>query len=43
MGVDCNNGTCVDGISSYYCSCDVNYTGSHCEDVDYCAIHGAEG
>ena len=42
MGVDCNNGTCVDGISSYYCSCDVNYTGSHCEDLDYCAIHSAE-
>ena len=42
VGVDCNNGTCVDGISSYYCSCDVNYTGSHCEDLDYCAIHSAE-
>ncbi|XP_065917558.1 fibropellin-1-like [Dysidea avara] len=43
VGVNCNNGTCVDGISSYYCSCNVNYTGSHCEDVDYCAIHSAVG
>ena len=43
MGVNCNNGTCVDGISSYYCSCNVNYTGSYCEDVDYCAIDSAEG
>ena len=42
VGVNCNNGTCVDGISSYHCSCNVNYTGSHCEDVDYCAIHNAE-
>ena len=42
VGVNCNNGTCVDGISSYYSSCNVNYTGSHCEDVDYCSIHNAE-
>ena len=42
VGVNCNNGTCVDGISRYHCSCNVNYTGSHCEDVDYCAIHSAE-
>ena len=42
VGVNCNNGTCVDGISRYHCSCNLTYTGSHCEDVDYCAAHSAE-
>ena len=26
-----NGGTCVDGVNSYTCNCDVGYTGENCE------------
>ena len=26
-----NGGTCVDGINSYTCNCDVGYAGKNCE------------
>ena len=26
-----NGGRCIDGINSYRCNCDVNYTGTNCE------------
>ena len=32
----------MDGINGYICECNVNYTGSHCDLIDYCAIHSAE-
>jgi len=40
-GVNCNNGTCVDGVNNYTCECFVKYTGRHCEYPNYCAIHSA--
>ena len=40
--VNCNNGSCVDGINDYTCNCSTNYTGRHCDHPDYCAIHSAE-
>lgn len=31
-GVTClNGGSCVDGVNSFTCRCDVGYTGTHCE------------
>ena len=30
-GVDCNDGTCVDGINDWYCECDSGFTGDVCE------------
>ena len=31
-GVMChNNGTCMDGVASYTCQCEPDYTGDHCE------------
>ena len=32
----------MDGINDYTCECFVNYTGYHCDHLDYCAIHSAE-
>ena len=32
----------MDGINTYVCECNVNYTGPHCNHPDYCAIHSAE-
>ena len=26
-----NNGTCVDGIDDYNCTCVIGFTGQHCE------------
>lgn len=35
--VDCNNGTCVDGIASYICECASGFTGDLCEiNIDDC-------
>ena len=31
VGVSCGDGTCVDGIASHTCSCDVGFTGDSCE------------
>ena len=30
-GVNCNDGTCVDGIAEYTCSCDAGFEGDACE------------
>ena len=30
-GVNCNDGTCVDGIAEYSCSCDAGFEGDACE------------
>ena len=40
--MNCNNGSCVDGINDYTCECFINSTGRHCDHLDYCAIHSAE-
>ena len=33
-----NGGTCVDGINSYNCNCNVGYSGDNCEtNIDDCA------
>ena len=33
-----NGGTCVDGINSYTCNCDLGFDGDNCEtDIDDCA------
>ena len=31
VGVWCGAGTCVDGIASHTCDCDVGFTGDSCE------------
>ncbi|CAC5400905.1 unnamed protein product [Mytilus coruscus] len=32
-----NNGTCVDGVFNYTCTCPSSHTGFHCEsDIDFC-------
>ena len=31
LNVDCNNGTCVDGIQSFSCECVADYTGQFCD------------
>ena len=38
VGVACSgNGRCVDGIDSFMCECDDNYTGENCESIiDHC-------
>ena len=38
VGVTCSgNGRCVDGIDSFMCECDDNYTGDNCESIiDHC-------
>lgn len=33
-----NGGTCIDGLSSYTCSCATSYTGVHCETLLYRGI-----
>ena len=30
-GVDCNHGTCVDGVGSYECDCMKGFGGDHCK------------
>ena len=33
IGVDCNNGECVDGVAAYTCSCEDGYSGVLCEGI----------
>ena len=33
VGVDCNNGECVDGVAAYTCSCEDGYSGALCEGI----------
>lgn len=33
QNVDCRNGTCIDGINSYNCSCHIDYISPHCDQV----------
>jgi len=30
--VSCHNGTCIDGIDTYWCDCVIGYVGSHCDE-----------
>ena len=32
----CQNGTCIDHLDSYTCSCELGFTGQHCENTDEC-------
>ena len=32
-GVNCNNGTCVDGIAEYTCSCNAGFEGDACQSM----------
>ncbi|PSN51799.1 Neurogenic locus Notch protein [Blattella germanica] len=34
-----NNGTCVDLVGTYECTCTRHYSGKHCETSEYFAIH----
>ena len=37
MGIQCENGNCIDSINSYTCDCYSGWEGQHCEmDTDYC-------
>ena len=37
-GVDCNNGTCIDGVNGFLCVCEDGYEGTFCEiDTNDCA------
>eukprot|EP00494_Astrolonche_serrata_P007219 UN07246 len=43
VGHGCVNGTCVDGLESYTCECDVGYEGDMCDQAiatDNCADNG---
>ena len=31
VGVDCGAGTCVDGVNTQTCDCDVGFTGDNCQ------------
>ena len=35
VGVNCNDGVCVDGIAEYECNCNKGYTGDHCQTGNY--------
>ena len=30
-GINCNDGTCVDGVNDWQCECDSGFTGDLCE------------
>ena len=34
-----NGGTCVDGVNSYTCNCDVGYAGKNCESGNILIIY----
>ena len=41
MGVDCGNGTCVDGVESFECMCPAGFTGTCCDiNIDECETTG---
>ena len=41
VGVECGNGTCVDGVESFACMCLAGFTGTSCEiNVDECQTTG---
>ena len=33
LNVNCNNGTCVDGVGTFTCECEAGYTGQFCEQL----------
>ena len=33
LNVNCNNGTCVDGVCMFTCECEAGYTGQFCEEM----------
>ena len=33
LNVNCNNGTCVDGVGTFTCECEADYTGQFCEET----------
>jgi len=33
IGINCQNGTCVDGILTYTCNCNAGYNGTYCNNV----------
>ena len=33
LNVNCNNGTCVDGVGTFTCECEAGYTGQFCEEM----------
>ena len=33
LNVNCNNGTCVDGVGTFTCECEAGYTGQFCEEL----------
>ena len=38
LNVNCNNGTCVDGVGTFTCECEAGYTGQFCEQLVMTAI-----
>ena len=41
VGVECGNGTCVDGIKSFECMCLTGFTGTFCDiNIDECETTG---
>ncbi|XP_031549644.1 von Willebrand factor D and EGF domain-containing protein-like isoform X2 [Actinia tenebrosa] len=40
IGVNCRNGTCVDGDNNYTCRCNVGFKGTHCDQQEIrCSNH----
>ena len=37
LNVNCNNGTCVDGVGTFTCECEAGYMGQFCEEKEVAA------
>ena len=37
LNMNCNNGTCVDGVGTFTCECEAGYTGQFCEEKEVAA------